>query len=633
MVAGPSFLCLKRLRVLYRGDVAYDQAFHQGVNIIRGQNGSGKSTIADFIFFVLGGEFDEWKAAASRCDEVQAELDTPRGTLTLRRQILKSQEPLQVYFGPMSAASESSLEGWERFPIRRHGGRESFSQVMFRSLLIPEAPSEAAANITMHQLLRLCYADQRTPSFRLFRLEPFDTQNIREAVGDLICGVNGYELYEIALKLRDLNKRKDEIAAYLKTLHGMLPLNPALDTPQLIQAEIARLEDESASLKADVDNIDELIELGEVNDYLAQRRKAQESLAKQARNLREIESQEQTLKFERREIGAFLGFLDTLQDKLTLAEATFNAVGSIEFTRCPGCGGSLDPDTPTNLCIVCKSPLNVETERARYNRIRLDLEIQSRESRQLTDRKEIELKNIRQELRVCRREHKKTLLAFDLEYANRNGPRERFLAIRINRIGQIGVEVDFLLRSLSTAEDISRLTSESVSVIEEIESLTARGEILRRAATERRPVALSLISDIGAKILRDDLPRQRAFETADNLAISFQNDAVSVGGLVNFAESSNVILKNTAVLSLFLAACADAHFFHPRFLLIDNIEDKGMEQQRSHLFQHTIVDRTADLKSPHQIIFATSMMNPGLELDDYTIGPAYTRGRRSLSLD
>ena len=115
MVSRPSFLRLKRLRILYRGHVAYDRTLHEGVNIIRGQNGSGKSTIADFIFFILGGEFEDWKDAASRCDEAQAELDTPRGSLTLRRQILKSQEPVQVYFGPLAVASNSPLEGWERF--------------------------------------------------------------------------------------------------------------------------------------------------------------------------------------------------------------------------------------------------------------------------------------------------------------------------------------------------------------------------------------------------------------------------------------------------------------------------------------------------------------------------------------
>ena len=39
------------------GEVAYDEKFHQGINIICGDNSSGKSTITHFIFFALGGEY------------------------------------------------------------------------------------------------------------------------------------------------------------------------------------------------------------------------------------------------------------------------------------------------------------------------------------------------------------------------------------------------------------------------------------------------------------------------------------------------------------------------------------------------------------------------------------------------
>ena len=47
----------------------------------------------------------------------------------------------------------------------------------------------------MNQLLRPLYSDQRTPSAFLFRYEPFDTREIREAVGDLVCGLSVYELH------------------------------------------------------------------------------------------------------------------------------------------------------------------------------------------------------------------------------------------------------------------------------------------------------------------------------------------------------------------------------------------------------------------------------------------------------
>jgi len=50
-------LFLNRLVILTNEyKIAYDEKFHKGVNIIRGDNSSGKSTITHFIFYVLGPE-------------------------------------------------------------------------------------------------------------------------------------------------------------------------------------------------------------------------------------------------------------------------------------------------------------------------------------------------------------------------------------------------------------------------------------------------------------------------------------------------------------------------------------------------------------------------------------------------
>ena len=117
--------------------------------------------------------------------------------------------------------------------------------------------------------------------------------------------------------------------------------------------------------------------------------------------------------------------------------------------------------------------------------------------------------------------------------------------------------------------------AERQKLVSRIETLRTRDEALRRAVAKRRPRALSLVSDFAASILRADLPRQTEFLVAESVAVDFRSDAISVGGLMNFAESSNVFLKNATVLALLLAAGTDEMFHHPRFLLIDNVEDKG----------------------------------------------------------
>ncbi|ADM09290.1 hypothetical protein PB2503_06112 [Parvularcula bermudensis HTCC2503] len=102
---------------------------------------------------------------------------------------------------------------------------------------------------------------------------------------------------------------------------------------------------------------------------------------------------------------------------------------------------------------------------------------------------------------------------------------------------------------------------------------------------------------------------------------------------MNFAESSNVFLKNSAVLAILLAALKDDKFFHTRFVLFDNVEDKGTESKRSHLFQKLIVEKTTEVEKPFQVIFTTSMMNPELDMEDYVIGPHYTHSKRTLDFD
>ena len=355
-------------------------------------------------------------------------------------------------------------------------------------------------------------------------------------------------------------------------------------------------------------------------------------MIKQRDAITNLESAETNLEFELREIGQFVDFLGELKEKVGFAEATFSAIGSIEFTHCPACGQELDADTPKLHCVVCKSPIDLGKEGARYNQIRLDLELQARESRQLIEQKQGERRATQRELRRLRREHEKGLSAFDLQYAGANGPREAFLASRISRLGHIEAEIGFLQKSLDLAVQIAELLEARISLAARIESLKAREEVLRGESEKRRPRALSLVSEFAASTLRSDLDRQAEFSGAGSVGVDFRSDSVSVDGSVNFAESSNVFLKNAAVLGLLLAAGTDEEFNHPRFLLIDNIEDKGMEESRSHLFQQILVERVTELGRPYQVIYTTSMMNPNLELDEYTIGPAYTSENRSLRL-
>ena len=92
-----------------------------------------------------------------------------------------------------------------------------------------------------------------------------------------------------------------------------------------------------------------------------------------------------------------------------------------------------------------------------------------------------------------------------------------------------------------------------------------------------------------------------------------------------------VILKNSFVAGMFMASLDDPAFNLPRWMLFDNIEDKGMVEPRSWNFQRMLVARSAANKGEHQLIFTTSKIAPEFANSDMVVGREYTRAAPSLA--
>ena len=146
---------VSRLVIERHSRPVYDEAFHTGVNIIRGENSSGKSTILNSIFYGLGGDLKTWSEAALLCTRVIVEVSINGLPATLSRDIsVEPGQPMDVYGGPYALAMRAPRSEWMRYPYRRSQSRESFSQALFRILGIPEVAGEGTGNLTMHQILR-----------------------------------------------------------------------------------------------------------------------------------------------------------------------------------------------------------------------------------------------------------------------------------------------------------------------------------------------------------------------------------------------------------------------------------------------------------------------------------------------
>lgn len=65
MTSYSPMISVRRMIVKREANSVYDAAFHPRLNIIRGENSSGKSTLLDFMFYGLGGEVSDWRMLPS----------------------------------------------------------------------------------------------------------------------------------------------------------------------------------------------------------------------------------------------------------------------------------------------------------------------------------------------------------------------------------------------------------------------------------------------------------------------------------------------------------------------------------------------------------------------------------------
>ena len=207
------YIFLKKLIVVtYKGTIAYEHSFHKGVNIIRGQNSSGKSTISNFIFYVLGGDFNNWTTEALKCKDVIAEVEINGAIITLKRHIAQGGlQPMSIYWNTYEESKMDSIN-WQTYPYKQNTNNNtaSFTNVIFNALSFPEVKSDGDSNITLHQILRLLYIDQDTPTQNLFKVERFDLPLTRQAISEVLLGIYDDSLYNQRLAYRQSVKTYDD---------------------------------------------------------------------------------------------------------------------------------------------------------------------------------------------------------------------------------------------------------------------------------------------------------------------------------------------------------------------------------------------------------------------------------------
>lgn len=632
-------LFLNRLRIYTEnGEIAYDEKFHKGVNIIRGDNSSGKSTITHFIFYVLGGAFNDFVPEARLCSQSLAEVEMNGATFTIKRDIIKdekgtisTQAPLYFFWGTMDESfNPPSDKSWQKFGYNTTENRKSFSNVMFDNLDLPIVKGDS--NITFHQILRLLYIDQDSPTSSLFLYEHFDSQLTRETVSDLLLGVYNEELYVNKKRLISSEKEyeniKNEIKATSNFFSDPLSLNPAHinEAIQNRKIEISTIQEEIISIR----NKEKEVNYKE-DSKLSFQRLTENSII-QRKIVTDTENQITHLYNEIEDSTFFIETLDKKIKALKNSIHTREFLGNLPLEYCPECLSKIKLNIDSSNCHLCKEPIDESFGVLQARRMELEIGFQINESNKL-----LEL-NKRNLLELQSKHSSEIGKLHDIQ-KQVNSALEDVKSYNEETIDNLNKNKGFIegeilqyRTMLENAELYERLLTKKNLLEKEV--IYLRGYIFK---TEKAQIILKQainekIKEEGIYLLNNDLDRQDEFKNANDFFIDYSNNIAFLSNKFSkYSASSNFYLKVAARFSIFLASLHISEMRYPRFIFADNMEDKGIEMRRAQNLQNLLIKRVNDFdKNNYQMIYTTSYITEELNQSDLVVGEYYTKENPSL---
>jgi hypothetical protein len=630
-------LIVTRLVVQRGQHAAYDEVFHEGVNVIRGENSSGKSTILNSIYYGLGGDLADWSETALLCTRVVVEVRFNGLLATLSRDISQeSGQPMEIFGGPYEASLKAPRSEWIKYPYRRSPNKESFSQAIFRLLAIPEVASDVSGNLTIHQVLRVLYSDQLSPVETLFRYDTrFDPPALRDAVGRLLCGSYEARLYENEIEIRTLTRQFDAHEAELKSLFAVMGRTDHSLTLGWLEGERNNLTSEQQKVQQEIERIERDIASSSPAEKLSLR--AQDEAYTTVQRLQtELAAAQQNRDANNLAIADSWIFIRSLEQKIAAlgdASAVAQHLGDVRFSTCPACLTPVAPTGSHEHCHLCKTDFRGTRASDRIVATINEAAIQLRQSLQLQSARDDRAKAYEEKLAALNLEWQSA--SARLAAAQRLPSTEARERLReLNRTaGYLQRQIEDLAGKETLIQLIDDISARKNSLNSRISALKTENERLRAAQERQLTRAKTLIADEVRDLLVHDLRRQDSFENPRSIQFDFASNTLTVDGHTYFSASSRVILKSSFFLGFFAAATKDSTFRHPRFVMIDTIEDKGMEPERSHNFQNQILRKSREAKVEHQIIFATAMISPDLDDEEFLIGRFSTRDEPTLKID
>lgn len=632
MISHKPTILINRLVVKKNGYSVMDISLHAGLNVITGENSSGKTTAIRFIAYALGSENISFNQMALLCDDIYLEITANETIVTLRRHVgTQLMQPLSIFWGDMLLALAAGASLWQQYPFKMSASKESFSQILFRLLEMPELRGESGSNITMHQLMRLIYSDQETPSSDIFRHDRFDRAITRAAVGDYLLGVDSTELYDLKLQESAADKEATAIRTSIKTIYstfGSSGTNISLD---FLDNQIHTLANEIHYLQT------ELVNIYSTTTFKTSSSKEDNSLREK---LSQAHSKLSHLKQKRIDLQTEIAdselFLRELEERMYSLEESSVAeshLGTAVFSFCPSCFSKLETSTESkSTCALCKSEIAEDSARSQLARMRNELALQLKESSTIRVLQLAELDSIVLDIPSVEAQLKSLEAEFKRNQATWRSPDQILMEKISKEIGGKEQEIKNAFELKKLADLLDKLAQKLGVIESNLDWLRGRIQAVTREQTGRRNTAYLSVANNLKTILKEDLFRQAEFADANEIDIDFAANQLTIDGQKQFSASSMVFVRHGFHLAMLLSSLQQAYFRYPRLLILDGIEDGGMEVDRSYNFQNIIAKHSNKSEVTHQIIMTTMSVCPELDNKIYVVGRKFTHDEKSINL-
>jgi DNA repair exonuclease SbcCD ATPase subunit len=221
---------LKIKKIIYEGDNYFFESpdLEDGINIIEGENGSGKSTFSNLISFSLGNYVKEFDPRENKAHK-EIINDTNNYVMAFIS-IDKEDYKLKRFFNDNRIFVEENGEIYDFLIHRPHSDVKIFSDWLLNKLGIPVVEfyqGAAKSKLNFEDLFRLIYYDQKTNPEKIYK----DARNDRNFISDsefmrkvIFQMLMGYEFSEYYMLIGEIKKLVKQKNSFQNKAEGFLEI-------------------------------------------------------------------------------------------------------------------------------------------------------------------------------------------------------------------------------------------------------------------------------------------------------------------------------------------------------------------------------------------------------------------------